>query len=268
MRKEAQKGFLQWKETLMATQAEKIQTFRVLHETSEPFIIPNPWDAGSALLFEETGFKALATTSSGFAQSLGKSDGEVTLDEKLCHCRLLSSLTDVPINADFEHGFADAPEDVAKNVLKLAETGVAGASIEDYSRSAIYDFALSVDRVSAAVEALRVLPFALVLTARAEGLLRGTHTLEDVIKRLLAFEAAGADVLYAPGLKSLEDVKEVVAAVSKPVNVLAPFLPGVSLADYAEAGVSRVSVGGAFAGRIRAATLTAAKQMFDTGRFD
>ena len=252
----------------MSSPIEKARTFKALHESGETFIIPNPWDAGSALLLQQAGFKALATTSSGFAQSIGKTDGEVTLEEKLDHCRLLSSLTDVPISADFEHGFADAPEEAAQNLLKLVETGVAGGSIEDYSRSAIYDLDLAVERVAACAEALAKLSTPFTLTARAEGLLRRTCTLEEAITRLQAFEKAGADVLYAPGLKSLDEVREVMSAVSKPVNVLAPFMPDVTLADYAELGVSRISIGGALAGKIHKATLTAARRMFESGRFE
>jgi 2-methylisocitrate lyase-like PEP mutase family enzyme len=252
----------------MPSQLEKAQVFRALHECGETFIIPNPWDAGSALLLQQAGFKALATTSSGFAQTIGKVDGEVSLEEKLEHCRLLASVTDVPISADFEHGFADAPQEAAQNILKLAETGVAGASIEDYSRSEIYDFDLAVERVAACAEAVAGLSLPFTLTARAEGLLRRTCTLDEAITRLQAFEKAGADVLYAPALKSLEEVKEVLGAVSRPVNVLAPFMPDVTLAEYAELGVARISVGGALAGKIQKATLTAAREMFESGRFD
>lgn len=252
----------------MLSQIEKAHVFQALHESRETFVIPNPWDAGSALLLQQAGFKALATTSSGFAQTIGKVDGEVSLEEKLDHCRLLASVTDVPISADFENGFADAPQEAAQNILKLAETGVAGGSIEDYSRSEIYDFDLAVDRVSACAEAVAGLSFPFTLTARAEGLLRRTCTLDEAITRLLAFEKAGADVLYAPGLKSLEEVKNVMEAVSKPVNVLAPFMPDVTLAEYADLGVARISVGGALAGKIREATLTAARKMFESGRFD
>lgn len=252
----------------MPSRLEKAQVFKALHDSGETFIIPNPWDAGSAMLLQKAGFKALATTSSGFAQSIGKTDGEVSLEEKLEHCRLLASVTDIPISADFEHGFADAPQEAAQNLLKLAETGVAGGSIEDYSRSVIYDFDLAVERVAACAEVLANLSFPFTFTARAEGLLRPTGTLDEVIARLQAFEKAGADVLYAPGLKSLEEVKEVIGAVSRPVNVLAPFMPQATFADYAELGVARISVGGALAGKISEATLAAARTMLESGRFD
>jgi 2-methylisocitrate lyase-like PEP mutase family enzyme len=252
----------------MPSQLEKAQAFKALHESGETFIIPNPWDVGSALLLEKAGFKALATTSSGFAQSIGKADGEVSLEEKLDHCRVLTSVTDIPISADFEHGFADAPSEAAQNLLKLSETGVAGGSIEDYSRSTIYDINHAVERIAACVEVVAKLPFPFTLTARAEGLLRRTCTLDEVIARLQAFEKVGADVLYAPGLKSLDEVKEVIDAVSRPVNVLAPFMPDVTLAEYAELGVARICVGGALAVKIQKATLTAAREMFESGRFD
>ena len=252
----------------MSTQIQKCLEFEALHKRRETFIIPNPWDAGSALLLQEAGFKALATTSSGFAQTLGKVDGEVTLEEKLEHCRLMASVTNIPINADFENGFAHDPAETAENLLKLVQTGVAGASIEDYSRSEIYDFNLAVERVAACAEAVAQLPFPFLLTARAEGLLRQTCTLDEAITRLQAFEKAGADVLYAPALKTLEEVETVLGAVSKPVNVLASFMPTIALADYARLGVSRVSIGGALAGRIRQATEVAAKRMFESGRFD
>jgi 2-methylisocitrate lyase-like PEP mutase family enzyme len=252
----------------MSTQIQKCLEFEALHKRRETFIIPNPWDAGSALLLQEAGFKALATTSSGFAQTLGKVDGEVTLEEKLEHCRLMASVTNIPINADFENGFAHDPAETAENLLKLVKTGVAGASIEDYSRSEIYDFNLAVERVAACVEAVAQLPFPFLLTARAEGLLRQACTLDEAITRLQAFEKAGADVLYAPALKTLEEVETVLGAVSKPVNVLASFMPTIALADYARLGVSRVSIGGALAGRIRQATEVAAKRMFESGRFD
>ncbi len=248
------------------SQQEKSDTFALLHTGGEAFAIPNPWDAGSAVILQDAGFKALATTSAGFAQSIGKADGEVTLEEKLEHCRLLSSVTRVPISADFENGFADSPQEAAQNLVKLARTGVAGGSIEDYSRSHIYDFDLVVERIAACSEAVAGLSF--TLTARAEGLLRKTATLDEVISRLQAFEKAGADVLYAPGLKNLEEVKKVLESVSKPVNIIAVFMPDVTLAQYSELGVARVSVGGALAGKMQKATVVAASKMFETGRFD
>lgn len=251
----------------MTDQRGKAETFKALHDSGETFIIPNPWDAGSARLLEDTGFKALATTSSGFAMAIGKVDGQVSLEEKLDHCRALAAITNIPISADFEHGFADAPEQAAANLVKLAATGVVGGSIEDYSRSEIYDFDLAVNRIAACAEAVKTLSFPFMLTARAEGLLRHTCDLDAVIARLRAFEAAGADVLYAPGLKTLEEVDRVVGAVSRPVNVLAPFMPNVTLAEYAAHGVGRISVGGALANNAAAATQATANQMMNTGGF-
>jgi 2-methylisocitrate lyase-like PEP mutase family enzyme len=248
-------------ETAMS-QLEKAKTFKALHESGETFAIPNPWDAGSALLLQEMGFKALATTSAGFAQTLGRSDGEVSLDEKLEHCRLLSSVTELPISADFENGFADNPRQVAENVLKLAATGVAGGSIEDFSGTGIYDFELAVERIAATAEAVRALKIPFLLTARAECVLRKTGDLDEAIRRVQAFESAGADVVYIPGLKSLDEVKALMNAVSCPINVLAPFMPSVTLQDYNELGIARVSVGGALAGRVRKATLEIAREMF------
>lgn len=252
----------------MTTQLEKARAFEALHSGDETFIIPNPWDGGSARLLEKAGYKALATTSAGFAQSIGKVDGEVTLDEKLEHCRALCAVTEIPINADFENGFADTPENVAANLVKLAHTGVVGASIEDYSRSAIYDFTLAVERVAAAVEAVAQLPFPFTLTARAEGLLRHSGDLDDIIKRLQAFEAAGANVLYAPALADLDQVRTVLDAVSRPINVLAAFMPQVGLAQYAEMGVRRVSLGSMLGVYASNATKAVAKQMIETGSFE
>lgn len=250
------------------SQLEKAKIFAALHTSGETFTIPNPWDAASAVILQDAGFKALATTSDGFAQSIGKADGEVTLDEKLEHCRQLSSVTKIPISADFENGFADSPQQTAQNLVKLAQTGVAGGSIEDYSRSHIYDFDLAVERIAACSEAVAGLACPFTLTARAEGLLRQTSTLEEVITRLQAFEKAGAGVLYAPGLKNIEEVKMVLESVSIPVNVLAPFMPNVTLAEYSQLGVARVSIGGALSDKIRNATIAAANEMFSTGRFD
>jgi len=245
----------------MPTQSEKAQAFKVLHETGETFAIPNPWDAGSAKMLEDAGFKALATTSSGFAWTLGRGDGQVSLEEKLNHCKSLCAVTEIPVNADFEHGFADAPAEAAANLVRLAETGVAGGSIEDWSRSEHYDFNFAVERITACVEAVEKLPFPFQLTARAEGLLRQTEDLDQVIKRLQAFEAAGAHVLYAPGLKTLEEVETVRSAVKKPINVLGPFLPSAKLEDYQRIGIERISIGGALAGFVKRAVQSGIEQM-------
>lgn len=251
----------------MISQSEKAKTFHALHERQRPFIIPNPWDPGSARLLESLGFEALATTSAGFANSLARMDGEVTLFEKLEHCRSLCEVTNVPVSADFENGFADDPETVATNVVLLAETGVVGCSIEDFGDGAVYEFMLAVERVEAAVEAARALPHPFTLTARAENLIRGVNDLDDTLRRLQAFEAAGADVLYAPGLRNMDQVALVTAAVSRPVNVLAAMMPEVTLAEYADAGVRRVSVGGALAGHALAATVAAGREMLESGSF-
>lgn len=251
----------------MASQTEKAQAFRALHKNNETFIIPNPWDAGSACLLQGLGFKALATTSAGFAQSLGRLDGQVSVDEKIEHCRVLCSVTEIPITADFENGFADSPEEAASNLMRLAESGIVGGSIEDYSTAGIYDFNQAVDRIAACAEAVSQLPYPFTLTARAENLLRGSNDLDDTIRRLQAFESAGADVLYAPGLRTPDQVKQVIDSVNKPINVLSPFLPDVTLEQYAELGVRRVSIGGALANYAIGAILTASTQMLEEGNF-
>ena len=244
----------------MTTQLEKADAFKALHE-GETFIIPNPWDAGSAVQLQEAGFKALATTSAGFAWTLGRKDGEVSLEEKLGHIRALSAATDIPLNADFENGFADSPEVAAANIIRAAEAGAVGASIEDWSRSAIYDFDLAVERVAACAEAVAKLPFPFMLTARSEGLLRQVADLDESIRRLQAFEKAGADVLYVPALKTLDEVKTVCDALSKPVNVLGVFIPTATLDDYKKLGVGRVSVGGALAAHAKKAASHAMTQL-------
>ncbi len=252
----------------MVTQQQKAQLFSELHKRKETFVIPNPWDQGSAVILQNLGFKALATTSAGYAQSMGRLDGQVTLEEKLLHCRLLAEVTDIPINADFENGFADDPGSAAANLIKVAETGVVGASIEDYSGSGIYDFDLSVERIAACAQAVATLGFPFLLTARAENLLRGVTDMDDTIKRLQAYSAAGADVLYAPGLVNPDQVRAVLSEVDKPLNVLAPFMPDVSLDEFRQLGVGRVSIGGALANFATGATIDAAKRMAEGGSFE
>jgi 2-methylisocitrate lyase-like PEP mutase family enzyme len=255
----------------LTTQAEKARRFRALHERDGAFIIPNPWDAGAARLLAALGFEALATTSSGFANSLGRLDGEVTLPETIAHCRALCATTDLPVSADLEKCFADDPQTAAKTILFAAQAGVVGGSIEDYSgdpAKPIYDFELAVERVHAAAEAAKSLDFPFTLTARAENLLRGRKDLDDTIRRLQAFEAVGADVLYAPALTTLEEVRAVTGAVGKPVNVLAPPLKGVTLAQLAHAGAKRISIGGALARAVMATLLRAGKEMRDQGSFN
>lgn len=253
----------------MTSQQDKCRAFEALHRQADPFVIANPYDVGSARVLERLGFAALATTSAGFAQTLGRADGQVTLDEKLAHCRLLASATTVPINVDFEDGFDDDPKTVAENVLRLAETGVAGCSIEDYARTGhfIFDASLAAERVQAAAEAVTSLGMPFQLTARAEGLLRRSGGIDDVIARLQAFEAAGAHVLYAPGLRQLDEVRQVRAAVGKPLNVLAVMLPGVSVAELAAAGAQRISIGSALAALSMAPVIEAGREMQDAGTF-
>ena len=234
------------------------------------FLIPNPWDAGSARLLQGLGFQALATTSAGVAHSLAKADGKISLDEKLNHCELLCRATSIPVNTDFENGFADDPETVAINVLKAARTGIAGCSVEDYSRDSqtLYAFDLAVERVQAATEALASLNMPFQLTARAENLLRGVDDLDDTIKRLKAFSAAGANVLYAPGLHTLDQLEQVCSEIDKPFNVLAPFFRGLSVDEFAAAGAKRVSIGGALNSAAISPLLRAGKEMLEHGTFE
>jgi len=223
-------------------QAEKAEAFAALH-AGEPFVIPNPWDAGSARVLAALGFKALATTSSGFAFTLGRLDGRVTLDEVVEHAAVLDRATELPVSVDLENGYGADPASCARAIARVAEAGAVGGSIEDYDPDGrLYELGHAVERIAAAVEAARSLGFPFTLTARAENHIRGNPDLEDTIARLRSFEDAGADVLYAPGLRSAEEIRAVCDAVAKPVNVLA--LPGLSLAEIVGAGAQRVSVGG------------------------
>src|SRR5216117_2803605 len=225
------------------TQQEKAARFRALHD-GDPFVIPNPWDAGSARVLAALGFEALATTSSGFAFTLGRRDGEATLDEVVEHVRAIDALTELPVSVDLENGYGPDPADAARAIARAAEAGAVGGSIEDYDRTGgLYDFEHAVERVAAAVEAARALDFPFTLTARAENHIRGNPDLEDTIARLQAFAAAGADVLYAPGLQSVDEIRAVCDAATKPVNVLAR--KTLSLDEIFGAGAQRVSVGGA-----------------------
>ncbi len=222
-------------------QKEKAEAFKALHE-GEAFVIPNPWDAGSARVMEALGFKALATTSAGFAFTLGRNDGGVTLDELADHVSALAGATDLPVSVDLENGFGPDPEDAATAIARAAEAGAVGGSIEDYDpEDGIYAFDHAVERVAAAVEAARSLGFPFTFTARAENHLRGNPDLEDTIARLQAYEKAGADVLYAPGLGSADEIQAVCDATAKPINVLG--LPHLSVAEIAAAGARRISVG-------------------------
>ena len=253
----------------MPTQAEKCQTFADLHSQPDAFIIPNPWDVGSARLFQGMGFKALATTSSGFAYTLGKADGQPTLDEKLTHCRALAAATDIPVSVDFEDGYASSPEQVAENVEVLSSTGVAGFSIEDFNRESkeLYELPLAVERLTAAIERAKRQDFSLTVTARAEHLLRAGHDLDVVIERLQAYQAAGADVLFAPGLSSLDDLETVTSVIDSPFNVLGVMIPGATLADLERAGAKRVSIGGALTFAAAKPTLEFGEAMLKDGSF-
>lgn len=244
------------------------EKFVGLHAGKSAFVIPNPWDIGSARLFAGLGFKALATTSSGFAFTLGKSDGAVKREELLAHIRALAEATPLPVSADLENCYADDPEGAAETIRLASEAGAVGGSIEDWSGPAedkIYDLNHAVERVAAAVEVARALPVPFMLTARAENLIRNRPDLDDTIKRLQAFEKAGADVLYAPGLKTVDEVRVVCAAVSKPVNVLA--VPSLGVDEIAQAGGKRISVGGALARVAVGAVLNAAREIGAEGSF-
>ncbi|MGH1483288.1 MAG: isocitrate lyase/PEP mutase family protein [Geminicoccales bacterium] len=242
--------------------------FRALHEADDIFLIPNPWDAGSARMLTSLGFQALATTSSGFAAAIGKGDGATTREEALANCRAIAAATPLPVNGDLEQGYGDRPEDAAETVHLAAEAGLAGCSIEDYSGTVIYDLGLAKERVAAAVEAARGLPADFMLTARAENLIRGRQDMDDTVKRLQAYESLGADVLYAPGLRNLNQVRLVTGSTSKPVNVLIGGTTDMTVPALAEAGVKRISVGGALTWVAYGAMIKAARGMLDEGRFD
>ena len=247
------------------TQREKAEAFRALHE-GEPFIIPNPWDAGSAKVLAGLGFRALAGTSSGFAFTLGRLDGGVTLDEVLDHIRVVDAATDLPLSMDLENGYGPAPGDAASAIVAAASAGAVGGSIEDWDPSErLYPMPVAVERVAAAVEAARGLDFPFTLTARAENHIRGNPDLDDTIARLQAYEEAGADVLYAPGLRNADEVRTVCEAVTKPVNVLAH--RGLTMREIVDAGGQRVSVGGALTWVAARAMVAAAEQLRDSGDF-
>ncbi len=257
----------------MTTQAQRAAAFRALHARDGAFIIPNPWDAGSAKLLAALGFEALATTSLGFASTLGRLDGvgAVSRREVLEHCAAIAAATHLPVSADLENCYAHEPRAAAETIRLAAQAGVVGGSIEDASgdeKKPIYDFALAVERVHAAVEAARALPFGFVLTARAENYLHGRPDLDDTLRRLQAFEKAGADVLYAPGLKDLATIRSVVKAVGRPVNVVMSSAdPGITAEQLAQAGVRRISVGGALCRLALASVLNAAREMKERGGF-
>jgi 2-methylisocitrate lyase-like PEP mutase family enzyme len=249
-----------------ASQQEKGERFRALHE-GDPFLIPNPWDAGSAKVLTGLGFKALATTSGGFAFTLGRPDGSVTLDEIAAHVTSLSEATDLPLSVDLENGYGPAPEDAATAISTAAAAGAVGGSIEDYDRDdgELYELDRAVERLAAAVEAARGLDFPFTLTARAENFLRGNPDLDDTIARLKAYEEAGADVLYAPALTVPEDIKALCDAVTKPVNVLGFSRLGMTIDEIFEAGAQRISVGSGLTWTATNATIEVAEQMLDQG---
>jgi 2-methylisocitrate lyase-like PEP mutase family enzyme len=257
----------------MRTQAERARLFRALHERSGIFIMPNPWDAGTAKLFASLGFEALATTSLGFSSSRGRVDGTLSIsrEELIANCREIASATELPVNADLENGYADDPDEAATIIRLAADAGIVGGSIEDATGDParpIYDFDLAVERVAAAARAAHSLPFPFTLTARAENYLHGRPDLDDTIRRLQAFATAGADVLYAPGLRDLETIRRVVAAVQKPVNVVMSSAdPEITAQQLADAGVKRISVGGALSRLAFAAVRDAAVAMRDAGTF-
>jgi 2-methylisocitrate lyase-like PEP mutase family enzyme len=253
----------------MSTQHEKAERFLALHHGESPLLLPNAWDRGSAKLFASLGFHAIATTSAGHAATLGRLDGSVTRDEALEHATELVGATDLPVNCDFEDGFADDPVAVAANVTLAAATGLAGCSVEDHARRAdqpTYEMRFAAERVAAAAEAAHGASARMVLTARAENYLHGRPDLAETIGRLQAYQAAGADVLYAPGLSDAEDIRRLVAAVDRPVNVLA--LPNApTVAELGELGVARVSVGGAFNAVALGAVVDAARELLDSGTY-
>jgi 2-methylisocitrate lyase-like PEP mutase family enzyme len=253
----------------MTSQSEKAARFLELHRPGNPLLLPNPWDQGSARLLASLGFQALATTSSGFAATLGRLDGSVSRDEALAHAAAVVTATELPVSADLENGFADDPAGVARTMALAVEAGLAGCSLEDFTGNKdepIYDIGLAAERVAAAAEAAHAGPVRLVLTARAENYLYDRPDLADTITRLQAYQAAGADVLYAPGLTRLADIRQVVTAVDRPVNVLA-VAAAPPVAELAEAGVSRVSVGGAFAFAALGALADAATELLEKGTY-
>jgi 2-methylisocitrate lyase-like PEP mutase family enzyme len=252
----------------MAPTESRAGTFLTLHVPGRPLLMPNPWDAGTAKLLASLGFQALATTSSGHAATLGRVDGSVTREEAVAHAAAIAAAVEVPVSADLENGFGAEPDAVFATVRAAAALGLAGCSIEDYSgneETGIYDAGRAVERIVAAVQAANIEP-RLVLTARAENFIRGNPDLADTIARLQAYQEAGAHVLYAPGLTSIEDIRRVVTATDRPINVLArPGLPPV--AELARAGVARISVGGSFSQVALAALARAGRELLDQGTY-
>ena len=255
----------------MRTQAEKAAAFRALHERAGAFIIPNPWEAGTAKLLAGLGFEALATTSLGLANMLGCADSKMTRAELIANCRVIAEATDLPVNADLENCFAHEPKAASDTIRLAGEAGAVGGSIEDYTgdpANPIYDFDLAVARVRAAARMAHALPVPFLLTARAENLIHGRADMADTIRRLQAYQVAGADVLYAPGLRNLDEVRQVVREVSRPVNVVTGWLNSdITLAQLSEAGAKRISVGGALSRLGLATVVKAAQSMLEHGSF-
>ena len=245
------------------SQADKAVAFAALHE-GDPFLLPNPWDAGSARVLEALGFPALATTSAGFAFTLGRLDGRTTLDEVVAHVAALVTASSLPVSADLEDGYGAEAQDAAHAIARIAEAGAVGASIEDWDpERGLYELPRAVERIAAAAETAHSLGFPFQLCARAENHIRGNPDLDDTIARLQAFEAAGADVLYAPGLATTDDIRAICTAVTKPVNVLA--IPKLVVRDIVSAGAQRISVGGALTWVAAKALADVATAMRDSG---
>jgi 2-methylisocitrate lyase-like PEP mutase family enzyme len=256
---------------MTTSQSEKANAFRALHEGPGAFVIPNPYDVGTARILAGLGFAALATTSAGCAFGLGRRDGAITREQALAHARAIVEASPLPVSADLENGFGDAPEAAALTVSLAAEAGLVGCSIEDATGNPerpIYDFSHAVERVAAAVEAARALPFPFTLTARAENFLHGRPDLDDTIRRLQAFEAAGADVLYAPGPREVEPIRTICGALTKPVNVIAGLGPTpLTVEQLAAAGARRISLGSALSRVALGAFLDAAREITERGSF-
>ncbi|MEO5672516.1 MAG: isocitrate lyase/phosphoenolpyruvate mutase family protein [Ramlibacter sp.] len=256
---------------MTTSQADKGSRFRALHDAPGALLIANAWDAGSARLLAGLGYTALATSSGASAGVLGRRDGQVTREEALAHCRAIVAATDLPLSADLENGFGDAPEAAAETIRMAAAAGLVGGSIEDATGNAehsLYDMALAVERVAAAVEAARALPFSFMLTARAENFLRGNPSLDDTIARLQAFEKAGADVLFAPGLPDLAAVRAVCSAVQKPVNFMAGIKgKSFTVAELESAGVRRISLATSLYRAAMTGLLEAAREVKEQGSF-
>jgi 2-methylisocitrate lyase-like PEP mutase family enzyme len=253
---------------MAVSQAQKGEAFRALHE-GDPFVIPNPWDAGAAKVLAGLGFKALATTSSGFAFTLGRLDGGATLDEVAAHVSRVSEATELPLSVDLENGYGPTPEDAALAIETVGAAGAVGGSIEDWDRDdgVIYERERAAERIAAAAEAARALDFQFTLTARAENFLRENSDLDDTIARLRAYEEAGADVLFAPGLRTAEEIRAICEAVGKPVNVLGSARLGLTLEEIAKAGAQRVSVGGGLTWAAVDAAIAVAERIIDDGDF-